>query len=85
VQVSVNLIGILQEYYPRAVDTAGGPVARETEPGTTVRGLLSALGIPDEEEYFIMLNGDRLDFPTARARVLADNDAVVLVPVIKGG
>ncbi|MCZ6771057.1 MAG: MoaD/ThiS family protein [Proteobacteria bacterium] len=84
-QVSINLVGILQEYYAGAVDTAGGPLAREAAAGTTVRAMISALGVPHEDEYFIMLNGDRLDDATASARVLEENDAIVLVPVIKGG
>ena len=84
-QVSINLIGILQEYYPDAVDTAAGPLACEAAAGTTVRALISEFGVPNEDEYFIMLNGDRLDDATASARVLEENDAIVLVPVIKGG
>jgi sulfur carrier protein ThiS len=85
VRVSVSLVGILQEYYPGAIDTEHGPVVQEAAPGTTVRAFISALGVPDELEYFIMVNGERVDQAAAQARALEDNDDVVLVPVLKGG
>ena len=84
-RVSVSLVGILQEYYPDANDTANGPVLQDAAPGTTVRALIVALGVPDELEYFIMVNGERVQLAAAQARALEENDDVVLVPVIKGG
>ncbi len=84
-RVSLSLVGILQEYYPDASNTEDGPVAQEAAPGTSVRALISALGVPDEHEYFIMVNGERIAQAQAHARTLEENDDVVLVPVIKGG
>ena len=84
-RVSVNLVGILQEYYPDAIDTASGPVLQDAAPGTTVRALIAALGVPDEQEYFIMVNGERIQLGAAQAHALKENDDVVLVPVLKGG
>lgn len=84
-RVTVSLVGSLQEYYPDAIDTTSGPVKQEAVPGTTVRALITALGVPDEQEYFIMVNGERVQTETAQARALEENDDVVLVPVLKGG
>lgn len=85
-QVSVRLVGIVQDYYPEAgAQTADGPAVREIEAGTSVRALLDGLGIPDEPEYFIMVNDELVEPAAAATRALDDGDAVVLAPVIKGG
>ncbi|MGR8921141.1 MAG: MoaD/ThiS family protein [Gammaproteobacteria bacterium] len=84
-RVSLNLVGMLADYYPDAPDCSRGPVVLECADGTTVRALLDGAGVPDEEEYFIMLNGDRIDLAGAAQRSLSDGDVLALVAVIKGG
>lgn len=87
-QVSIKLVGILQDYYPEAAAEAAngdGPAQREIEGGTTVRAFLDELGVPDEAEYFIMINDTLVEPQAAPARELADGDEVVLAPIIKGG
>ena len=84
-QVSLTLVGILQDYYPQAAGANGVTATVDTEEGTTVRAMLDAAGIPDEEEYFIMLNGSLLESADAARRCVALGDEFVLAPVIKGG
>ena len=84
-RVSINLVGILQEYYATAVETTDGLAVRDIPTGTTVRELITLLGIPDEEEYFIMLDGERSERAVVQSRELREEDALVFIPVLKGG
>lgn len=84
-RVSINLVGILQEYYGTAPDTADGSAVRDIPTGTTVRELIVLLGIPDEEEFFIMMDGERIGRAAIQSRELREDDALVLIPVLKGG
>ena len=84
-QITLHLVGILRDYYRTTADFSNGPVALECAADATVRGLISDAGVPDENEYFIMLNGERVDLTAAATRTLNEGDAVALVAVIKGG
>ncbi len=84
-QVTLDLVGVVSEYYPLKADFSNGPVALECAAGTSVRDLLDHFGVPREDEYFIMLAGERVELGAADSRVLADGDAVSLIAVLKGG
>ncbi len=84
-QVTLDLVGILRDYYPGTPDCSNGPAALECAAGTSVRALLDQAGVPEDEEYFIMLNGDRVALDEAATRTLDEGDRLALVAVIKGG
>lgn len=84
-QVTLDLVGLVRDYYAVALDFSNGPAQVECAVGTSVRDLLNRAGVPEEKEYFIMLGGERVDLDGAATRTLHDGDAVALIAVIKGG
>ncbi|GEM_PF-2318071 len=84
-KVTLNLVGMVRDYYPVALDFSDGPAVVECAPGISVRALLDRFGVPAEDEYFIMVGDERVDMASAPARPLRDGDAVSLIAVLKGG
>lgn len=84
-QVTLDLVGILRDYYQVTADFSSGPATFECAPGTSVRDLLEQAGVPDVDDYFIMLDGDRVELEAAANHPLKAGDRVALVAVIKGG
>jgi sulfur carrier protein ThiS len=84
VQVSVKLIGHLLDYLPNdGADFAGS--AYTTAAGTTVAALARAVGLPEDAEYFVMLNGDHVTANLWTSQTLGDGDQIVFCPPLKGG
>lgn len=84
-QVALDLVGILRDYYPLKVDISAGPAVLECAAGTSVRELLETAGVPETDDYFIMLDGHRVELAQAADKLLEAGDTVTLVAVLKGG
>ena len=87
-QISVKLIGPLADQLPPDGPLSDNPrgvneiaVADDCDMGQ----LLAHLGLAPELEYFAMINEAHVPSETLTARQLAEGDAVVLLPPLKGG
>ena len=78
IAISLNLFGDLRRYLPPGQD---GPMRITCAPGTKVVDLLRRLGIADEAETAISLNGELASITD----VLHDGDEVVLFGPTAGG
>ncbi|MBW2028885.1 MAG: MoaD/ThiS family protein [Deltaproteobacteria bacterium] len=79
-KVTVRLYASLAKYMPKEY-VAGDSGVMDAEEGTTLRGLLQGLNIPEGSAKIIFLNG-------AHARgdeVLKDGDRVGVFPPVAGG
>lgn len=75
--VTVKIFGELYKYMPNKLDW----VTLNISPGTTIRGLVNQLGIPDYAIWVITVNGHRhaLDY------ALQANDTVAIFSPVGGG
>lgn len=63
----------------------GGDGVVEAADGATVADVLSALGLPADEDYVALVNDEPVPPATRARRVLAGGDALTVFPPIKGG
>lgn len=82
--VNVRLMGWLREYL-RSDLTPFDECDMDVAPGTTVGGLAAHLGFRDELDFLAMRNGERVMPEALDLTVIADGDAIVYVPPLKGG
>jgi molybdopterin converting factor small subunit len=76
-KVRVHAFANLRDYAP----DAGGQFELTLADGSTVAGLLAALGIPEAVEAVVLVNGRRAESTTP----LAEKDTVTLFPPMEGG
>ena len=78
-EINVKLFATLQDYLPPG---AGSHILKVSlTPGTTVRGLLDKLKIPEETTIMLYVNGK----PAAKDTVLKPGDALSAFPPLGGG
>jgi len=78
ISVRVTLFADLRRFLPKGAD---GPQIYTLPAGATVADLLSAIGIPAEDEVTVGLNGEQ----AARETVLRDGDDAVMFSPMEGG
>jgi molybdopterin converting factor small subunit len=76
--VQVRLFADLRRFLPRGQD---GPLSYHLRSGSTVRDVLSTIGIADDEEITAGLNGELAQ----RETPLHDGDELVLFSPMEGG
>lgn len=76
-KVEVRLYAMLRKWGP----PDGGPLTLELAEGERVAKVTAILGMPQEEELVILINGR----PAGLQSVLADGDRLVLFPPVTGG
>ncbi len=76
-QVTLKLYGNLRRYADRRRET----LEREAAPGTTVRVLLEAMGVPSEGVWMAAVNDQVVDVDT----VLKEGDLVEIFEPVGGG
>jgi sulfur carrier protein ThiS len=76
--VSVTLFADLRRYLPPGVD---GPHRRTVPAGSTVAGLLAAIGVPEDADITVGVDGELAD----RATPLRDGADVMLLSPMEGG
>jgi sulfur carrier protein ThiS len=84
VELSVKLIGHLLDYLPHdgaEFDGRSYVIADRASP----RALAADIGLPDDAEYFVMVNGDHVAEDALGKHELQAGDQVVLCPPLKGG
>ena len=75
VHITINLFATLKKFTPLSSDSY--PV----QPGTTVKKLLKALGVPEEEVKLIFIDGVKHDL----AYILNGGERVGIFPAVGGG
>lgn len=78
-KVELKLFATLARYLPDAADSGSATV--DVPDGSTVRQLLSSLGIPDQMPLMILVNGR----DAAPEQVLEDSDVLTIFPPLVGG
>ena len=74
-QIQLKLFATLRAYIPENAE------AFPIEPGTTVKDIVDALGIPTEDAKLVFINSTRRELATP----LADGDRVGIFPPVGGG
>lgn len=83
-ELSVKLIGhLLDDVTPAGAIFDGRKYVIDA--GATPRELASAIGLPADAEYFVMVNGDHVTENALDTHELKPGDEVVLCPPLKGG
>lgn len=78
-RIAIKLFATLARYLPEA--SSGGTAILEVPDGTTVRQLVSSLGISDQIPAITLVNGR----DAAAEQVLEDGDVLVMFPPLAGG
>src|SRR5262245_28236219 len=78
IDVRVTLFADLRRFLPRGVD---GPHQRTMPTGSTVAELLAVIGVPEDAEITIGVDGELAD----RATLLRDGADVLLLSPMEGG
>jgi len=84
VPLSVKLIGHLLEYLPDGGADFDGR-AYPASDDMTVTSLAAKVGLPEDAEFFVMVNGDHVVEDDWKTRCLNPDDEVVFCPPLKGG
>ena len=87
-QISVKLLGHLVDLLPPSGKL--GLERRRVTPleiddDTDLAALIAHIGLPANVEYFAMINEEHVPADALAMRELAEGDAVVLLPPLKGG
>lgn len=83
-ELSVKLIGHLLDDVAHTGTTFDGR-NYVVAAGATPRDLATAIGLPADAEYFVMVNGDHVTENALDTHELKPGDEVVLCPPLKGG
>jgi sulfur carrier protein ThiS len=78
VTVRVRLFAALHRFVPAAAE---GPLERSMPAGSTVADLLSALGIPDEVDATVAMDGELAE----RVDALRDGAEIMVLSPMEGG
>ncbi|MFW6077810.1 MAG: sulfur carrier protein ThiS [Hyphomicrobiales bacterium] len=81
--ITVRTAGLLGRYLPQG--SAGNEARLELDGDATPLDVMRRLGLPEEDRYLIMLNGQVV--PAARRQLvrLSDGDDLGVFPPLKGG
>lgn len=75
--------GIFLEHLPAG--STGSTVEIEVPEGATPIDVIRQLGMPENENYLVSLNGEVVVISERGSRVLFENDQLAVMPPIKGG
>jgi sulfur carrier protein ThiS len=78
ITVRVRLFAALRRFLPPGVD---GPLERALRPGATVADLLHAIGIPDDTDATVAIDGELAE----RRDTLHDGADVMVLSPMEGG
>ncbi len=81
-QIKVKTGGLLRRYLPEG---SGSQCELDVAAGTTPLAVMGQLGLPAEDQYLVMLNGEVLPATQRGEIVLSENDELGLFPPLKGG
>ena len=82
-KIRVKLIAIIDQRRPS--DDGINDSMIELAPGATTADALAALDLPADESYVTLVNGEIVRAAERAGRRLAEDDALVVFPPIKGG
>lgn len=78
-KIEVRLFATLAAHLPEGSE--GGSATLEVSDGSTVRQLISSLGIPEVMPAIVLVNGR----DAAPEQLLADGDVLTMFPPLAGG
>jgi sulfur carrier protein ThiS len=83
VQYHLKMLGNLREHLPVAgqYSLCEMPLPEQH----SISDAVSAVNLPSNRPYFVILNGDKLHPESYAHTILQENDELVLFPPIKGG
>jgi sulfur carrier protein ThiS len=82
-QVVVRTAGLLGRYLPPG--SAGNEARLELDGEATPLDIMRRLGLPEDERYLIMLNGQVVPAAQRPSVQLSDGDDLGIFPPLKGG
>ncbi len=82
-RIQVKTGGLLRRYLPEG--STGSQCALDVAAGTTPLAVMGQLGLPADDQYLVMLNGEVLQVARRGETKLAENDELGLFPPLKGG
>lgn len=82
-KIYISTGGLLDEFLPPGSD--GDTAALEVDEGATLFDVLRQLGVPADKNYLLAINDEVVARSERERRVLADHDALTILPPIKGG
>ena len=82
-QVSVTMFGGLRHFLPPG--SSFNRCNLVVEEGASLKSLLGQLPIPADKPYLVMLNDEKINAEDYAAIEIGADDAIVLLPPIKGG
>ena len=82
VKIQVKLTGILEDYLPAG---SRNPSELKVGDGVTPTDIIRRLRMPANDRYLIAVNGNVVPQHEQGTFVLSDNDAVSIMPPLKGG
>ncbi len=86
-KLTIHLFGSLRLYLPTGSDFNSCEIEfLETQnPVVTLEQILDRLKIPDQNEFIVIVNDQKIAQDDFSNTTLQENDEVVLLPSIKGG
>lgn len=82
-KIRLKMSGLIARYLP--ADSANGQATVELPDDMSVAGLMSRLGLPEEERFLVIVNDSTVPQDMRASRTLDDGDRVSIVPPLKGG
>ena len=82
-EISVTLFGGLRHYLPAGSSFNKCTVALDE--GANLEALLAKVPVPSDTPYMVLLNDERVTREAYAETLIRADDAVVLLPPIKGG
>jgi len=83
VRIKINTGGLLRRYLPEG--STGSQCEMDAAAGATPLAVMRQLGLPEEDQYLVMLNGTVLPAARRGETALAEGDELGLFPPLKGG
>ena len=82
-QITVKTGGLLYKHLPDS--RTGNRASVDVPEDTTAASLLGELGMPSDQTYLVIVNGELVPEQQRAATSLADGDKVSINPPLKGG
>jgi len=82
-RITVRSGGLLVKHLPAERD--GNTAALEVAEGASPLDVMAQLGLPLEESYLVILNGESVPKSQRGERSLAEDDLLAIMPPLKGG
>ena len=82
-QISVTLFGGLRHYLPAG--SSFNKCQLDLDDGASLAQLLDKLPLPPEQAFMVLLNDEKISDQEYESITIQGDDAIVLLPPIKGG